>query len=158
MLLLLLAGTGQGLLAAHRLHKRADTLGRLGRLAAYWADRIRANAVPLAVLAEETAGTAEFGSLPFWHGAPYTRSSLVAAAEHGATALSLNAADRRLLVEFIGGFGGGDISGEAERCRRYEKQFRDRFEAAAEDARRRGRSYVTLGLCAGGMAALLLGG
>jgi hypothetical protein len=100
----------------------------------------------------------QFGSLPFWHGAPYTRSSLVAAAEHGATALSLNAADRRLLVEFIGGFGSGDISGEAERCRRYEKQFRDRFEAAAEDARRRGRSYVTLGLCAGGMAALLLGG
>lgn len=158
MVLLFVAGTGLGVFAAHRLHKRAMALGCLERLSAYWADRIRATAAPLSVLATEAAVTAEFRSLPFWQGDSYTRSALCEAARHGAAALALNEEDKRLLVDFIDGFGGGDVSGEAERCRRYAVQFHARFEAAAEEARRRGRSHITLGLCAGGMAALLLGG
>lgn len=155
MLLLAVTGLGQGLLEAHRLHKRADMLGRLARLMEYWADRIRATAAPLAVLASEAAATAEFRILPLWHGEPYTRVSLCEAAR---TAVTLNDEDKRLLVEWLDGWGGGDIGGEVERCRRYAVQFHERFATAAEEARRRGRSYVTLGLCAGGMAALLLGG
>ena len=74
------------------------------------------------------------------------------------TAAILNHEDKRLLVEWLDGWGGGDLDGEVERCRRYAAQFHDRFETAVTEARRRGRSYITLGLCAGGMLALLLGG
>lgn len=155
MLLLLVAGTGQGIFAAHRLHKRADTLGRLSRLAEFWADRIQATAAPLPVIAAETASVSEFRVLPFWHGEPYTKASLCNTVQ---SVPSLNDEDKRLLFEFIDGWGGGDIDGEVQRCRRYATQFRARFEGAAEDAQRRGRSHITLGLCAGGMAALLLGG
>lgn len=155
MLLLAVTGLGQGLLAAHRLHKRADVLGRLARLMDYWADRIRATAAPLSDLASEAASVAEFCALPLWHGAPYTRVSLCEAVQ---TAAILNHEDKRLLVEWLDGWGGGDLDGEVERCRRYAAQFHDRFETAVTEARRRGRSYITLGLCAGGMLALLLGG
>ncbi len=72
--------------------------------------------------------------------------------------MALDGEDTRLLSEFLSGCGAADVAGEVERCEQYARLFYERSEAARDDAVRRGRLYVTLGVCGGSMAALLLGG
>ncbi len=156
-----MAGTGWGITAGRKLHSRAVSLELLSRFTEQLAERIRYTTAPLAVLLRELAASAELERLPLLRCIPTAedpRGALCEAAEACAGEMALNTEDTRLLTEFIRGWGNADVTGEVQRCRQYAARFRERCEAARADARCKEKLYVTLGICGGSMAALLLGG
>lgn len=161
MLLLLIVGTGRGLQANCKLHERVATLERLAYLADHLAECVRSTAAPLSALLLELSQIAELSTLPLWQDATLTgdvRGEFCAAVKTHAGDMGLDAEDARLLAEFIDGWGATDVAGEVQRCRQYAARFVQRCESARERAQRMGSLYVTLGICGGGAAALLLGG
>lgn len=156
-----MAGTGWGITAGRKLHSRAVSLELLSHFAEQLAERIRYTTAPLAVLLRELACSAEFDRLPLLQGVPAAedpRRALCESAEACAGEMALNVEDALLLTEFIRGWGNADVIGEVQRCRQYGARFRERFESARAEAHRKEKLYVTLGICGGSMAALLLGG
>lgn len=147
---------GCGLRAGTRLHRRASTLDRIARWLTYTADHIRYTAAPLGDVLQETRGVMEFEMLPFLCG--NTREAVCEAIRKHRAVMALTDEDERLLCECIDGWGTSDLEGEVSRLRRYGTIFAERHVAAKMDAVRRGRLFVTLGICGGGAAALLLGG
>ncbi len=161
MLLLLVVGTGRGLQASHKLHDRVFSLERLAYLADRLAECVRSTAAPLSSLLSELSQSAELSMLPLWEEATFSdnpRGGFCVAVKAHAGEMGLDAEDARLLTEFIDGWGEADVAGEVERCRQYAARFGQRCESAREKAQRMGSLYVTLGICGGGAAALLLGG
>ncbi len=126
------------------------------------AERIRYTAAPLEDLLRSLAMTAEFQDLCLLRCAAAQpsgdpRGALQTAVEHCAGELGLSAEDKRLLMEFAEDFGAADLAGEIQRCRQYAALFRDRHTTAHAEVRRKGRLYVTLGICGGSALALVLG-
>ena len=120
------------------------------------AERIRYTAAPLGEVLREMRNTAECESLAFLDGD--TREAVRERICQERRAMALTDEDVRLLGECIDGWGTRDLAGEVNRLRRYAKMFEERCAAARTDAVRRGRLYVTLGICGGSAAALILGG
>ena len=141
------------------LKRRSDSLERIARFCEQLAESIRYTAAPLEELLCFLASTAEFENFPLIQAvqtADDPRRSLLTSLARHAKELSLNLQDKQLFEEFIVDFGAADLAGEVRRCARYATLFRERYDAARETLRRKGRLYVTLGLCGGSMLSLLL--
>lgn len=159
MLLIAAVGTGWGLMMGRRVRERAAALELLARFAERLAERIRYTAAPLYALWQEMIP--EFEQLPLLrqlNRAALMQQDWCEAVPTAAEEMYLNAEDTRLLTEFIRGLGKADVEGERRRCCQYAAQFRSRGEEARAESTRKGALYVTLGICGGSMAALLLGG
>ena len=137
MLLILVSGVGLGVAAERRLNRR----------------QIRLTAAPIKSVWKTLAGSSEFEQLPLLQES-FERCQTTLCAE----SMALSAEDAQVLSEFLSGCGTADVTGEVERCTQYARLFHERSQTAREDAVRCGRLYVTLGICGGSMAALLLGG
>lgn len=120
------------------------------------AERIRYTAAPLGEVLRDMRNTTEFETLSFLNGD--TREAVCEQLNRERRAMALTEEDVRLLSECIDGWGAGDLTGEVSRLRRYATMFEERCAAARTDAARRGRLYVTLGICGGSAVALILGG
>ena len=158
MLLILAAGVGLGVAAERRLQKRWAMLVLLSRLIQRMGEQIRCTAAPLGAVWQMLATGAEFERLPLLHHTVSTREERCRAVELCAESMALDGDDKGLLLEFLGGCGETDIAGEVTRCQQYARLFYERSNTAKEEVMRRGKLCVTLGVCGGSMAALLLGG
>ncbi len=156
MLFVCLAGLGCGLHGKMRLHRRTVFLDRVSRWLIWSAEQIRYTAAPLSDVLRAAESSAEFSELPFLRGD--TRGAVCELIRQHRTAMALTEEDARILCECVDGWGTADLDGEVSRLRRYGAVIEERCTAAREDAARRGRLFVTLGVCGGGAAALLLGG
>lgn len=141
------------------LKRRSDSLGRITRFCEQLAEGIRYTAAPLEDLLCSLASTAEFQKFPLLQAAQLSddpRRSLLTSLERHADELGLNTQDKQMFEEFIVDFGAADLAGEVQRCGRYAVLFRERYAAAREIVCRKGRLYVTLGLCGGCTLSLVL--
>lgn len=68
----------------------------------------------------------------------------------------LSADDRTLLKAFVEGIGKSDVEGEVRFCEDYCEAVSAHLSAAREDMKTKGRLQLTLGICGGLLAALLL--
>ena len=157
---MVLTATGFGVSAAQRLCKRTQTLELLSRLAKQLAENVRYTAAPLSALVAKAAQEQAFAPLRFLTECvgEDPRTSICRAAREEAAVLGLDEEDSRLLAEFFSGFGQADAIGESERCRRFATLFEKCGEEARAAYKHKSTLYVTLGVCGGSMAALLLGG
>ncbi len=144
---------GVGVRAGCKLHTRARSLQLLSRSVEALSERIRTTAVPLHRLLPEVVPPPFCAQLC---DGDNPRDALLQAADACAEAWALTAADRRLWREFAEGFGTADKEGEVRRCVQYAARLRTVGEEAKEAAVRCGRLYMTLGLCGGGLLALLM--
>ena len=135
-------------------------LERIVRLLEWTTDYIRYTTAPLNEVLREAARVSEFERLLFLQQLPadLSRHTVCEAVTEKSNAMMLADADVRLLCEIIEGWGMADLSGEIHRCRQYTARFEKQYRAACEDAERRGRLYITLGICGGSALALVLGG
>ena len=64
--------------------------------------------------------------------------------------------DCTLLKGFANGIGRSDVDGEIRLCGEYRREVDERLWQAREDLRVKGRMYVTMGICGGLLAAILM--
>lgn len=152
--MIFLTGSGCGLFKYLDLKHRSDLLLLITRFCEQLAEQIRYTAAPLDELLQTVASAPEFSSFGLSRVGTEDPRSVLAS---GANNPGFSMGDRRLFEEFAAGFGRADLEGEIQRCRQYAALFEERYRAAREDIRRRGRLYVTLGLCGGSALALVLG-
>lgn len=119
---------------------------------------MHSTAAPLCTLLAQLTACGELADLPLVSrlAAATERCAWVAAADECAAAMELNAEEHRTLRDFVGGWGETDLAGELARNRRYATWFHQLAEAAQTQVQQRGRVYITLGICGGSLAALLL--
>ncbi len=67
-----------------------------------------------------------------------------------------SADDRVLLAAFAEGIGRSDVAGEIRFCSDYREAVCTHLSSAREELKIKGRLYLTLGMCGGVLAALLL--
>lgn len=154
ILLVFLTGSGCGLFKYLDLKRRSDSLLLTVRFCEQLAEQIRYTAAPLHELLHSLASAPEFSVLGLSQQQSEDPRSILAA---GSDGLVFTVGDRRLFQEFAAGYGRADLEGEIQRCRQYATLFEERYHAARDDVCRRGRLYVTLGLCGGSALALVLG-
>ena len=70
--------------------------------------------------------------------------------------VGFTADDRGLVFDFGKGLGSSDTEGQLRHCETYRRLFSDRLKRARTDAQYKGRLYITLGICGGLGAALLM--
>ncbi len=141
--------------------RRAASLERLTHFFDRVAERVRYTAAPLAELFYAVADNGEFSDLPLlvhWRcqSTDDPREALQRAIAACRDEMGLSVQDERLLAEFAEGFGAADLSGEVSRCRHFVGRLEEQCAAAREALHRKGRLYITLGLCGGGAAVLML--
>ncbi len=158
LLLVVITGGGCGLCAERRLKRRMYSVRALARLAELLAERMHSTAAPLTALLSELTLCGELADLPLMPrlAAATERRAWVAAANECAGTMGLNAEEHRALRDFVEGWGETDLESELARNRRYAARFRQLAEVAQAQVQQRGRLYITLGICGGSMAALLL--
>ena len=160
-LLLLAAGTGMGLYAAHRLRRRVTFLETCGRLLQALWQEMSYTAQPLPTLWRRLAQSEAFAAFSLVQDTAAALPAATFAAAFAAAARRaeeqglLLPADRRLLSEFAEGCGRTDLEGQQT----HVEYYRRLLSTQEEDARRiygeKGRVYRVLGLT-GGMALMLL--
>ena len=161
-LLIVLAGTGLGLLAAHRLHSRAAFLGQTDRLLQASEQQIAYTAAPMSDVWRRLATRSGFRNMPLLRDTvagleqqPFA-DALAAAVEDAAQRGLLTDEGRRLLLEFADGCGGYDLAGQQRQIRHYRQCIAALQEQAAQEATLRGRLYRVMGPAAGVALALML--
>lgn len=161
-LLILLAGSGLGFYAAHRLRRQVVTLERIERLLQRLTQELIYTARPmrelwlslaasglfedLPLLTDTAAGLEEEGFLP----------AFTAAVEISAARGLLTAEGRRLLLEMGQGCGRYDLTGQGEHLRRYRERLTALREEMSRQASAKERIYRVMGPAAGAVLALLL--
>lgn len=160
--LLMAAGTGMGLYAAHRLRRRVVFLETCGRLLQALWQEMSYTVQPLPDLWRRLAQGEAFASFSLVQDtvgeldrAPFA-AAFAAAVERAAEEGLVLPATRRLLLEFGEGCGRTDLEGQQAHIAYY----RTLLTAGEEDARRiygeKGRVYRVLGVTGGAALTLLL--
>lgn len=161
-LLIISAGTGLGLLAAHRLHSRAAFLGQTDRLLQALEQQVGYTAAPMSEVWHRLARWPSFRNMPLLRDTvagleEHTfADAYVGAVETAAQRGLLTEEGRRLLLEFGEGCGGYDLVGQQRHIRHYQQRVAALQEQAAQEAALRGRLYRVMGPAAGVALALLL--
>lgn len=122
---------------------------------------MRYTSMPLEVLFRTLCETAEFHSLPF--GGMFLTEEMGDRRERWKKAVDENGKewgfsvdDRIILKGFLGELGKSDGEGERHFCEEYGALIEGQLLQAQESWRVYGRMYITLGVCGGVAAALLL--
>lgn len=154
---MLLTGTGMGVVAWMRLQRRVNALRQISDLLGHLAERIRYTAAPMEEL---------MGDLLCKIGIPDTaktdprdpevRENWKAAIDAYGAQWGLYEDDRVLLKGFAEGIGRADVTGEIRFCGEYRAAVDSQLSDAREAAKTKGRVQLTLGICGGLLAALLL--
>ena len=160
-LLMIVAGTGMGIYASHRLRRRVVFLETCGRLLQALWQEMRYTAQPMQDLWRRLAQNEAFAAFSLAQevaqALPHTAfaSAFSAAVEKAEGEGLLLPPTRRLLLEFSEGCGRTDLAGQQTHI----EYYRALLAAQEEEARRlwqeKGRMYRVLGLT-GGVALMLL--
>ena len=148
-----------GLSARRFQQQRLKFLERFERFLECAAEQIRFSAMPAAQLLQELATMSEFTEFSLLQavaGKKDFRTAWQLALDRSGKKIGLSAEEQDLLADFMNGFGKTDVVGEVRYCEQYRLLVNKRLETVREEVRSRGRLYVTLGFCGGGMAGLLL--
>ena len=161
-LLLMVAGTGMGWYAAHRLQRRMIFLETCGRLMQALWQEMSYTSRPMGELWQRLAQNEAFSGFPL---ARYTAEQLsnvafsaafAAAAERAEREGFLLPADRRLLTEFGEGCGRTDLGGQQAHIAYYRNLLAQQEAEARRVYEEKGRVYRMLGLTGGVALTLLL--
>ncbi len=68
---------------------------------------------------------------------------------------SLSTREKELFSDFMNGFGKTDIVGEVHYCEQYRTLVHHRIEELRAQTKQKGKLYLTLGFCGGGLLGLL---
>lgn len=158
--LLILTGTGIGIAGWLRLQRRVDALQLFLQLINRLSERIRYTTAPLATLLRSLSQTAELRDFSLLHISFDTdedmRCQWVSAVEKQGAEWGFSEDDRVLMKAFIGELGKTDAEGEMRFCEEYGALVQTHLAQARDEWKAKGRLYVTLGICSGLAAALLL--
>ena len=160
--LLMVAGTGMGWYAAHRLRRRVVFLETCDRLLQTLWQEMSYTAKPMADLWRRLAhceGLKEFALVRDTAEGLETVSfaaAFAAAVEKATVEGAILPPTRRLLIEFGEGCGRTDLEGQQTHIAYYRAQLSAQAEAARRVYAEKGRVYRVLGMTGGVALALLL--
>ncbi|NLM79603.1 MAG: hypothetical protein GX172_00545 [Clostridiales bacterium] len=157
-----LAGTSAGLMGFLSLHRRVTSFEQMERLVSFIETQIRYSGAPVYEILQK-ASKSDFGKLKFLQkAADLIRGGLKpdiaweSAINLYCDDVGFTADDRGLVFDFGKGLGSSDTEGQLRHCETYRRLFSDRLKRARTDAQYKGRLYITLGICGGLGAALLM--
>ena len=161
-ILILLAGSGLGLYASHRLRRQVTMLERIERLLQRWIQELAYTARPMKELWLSLAASGLFDDLPLLTdtAAGLERADFLTAfttaVESSAARGLLTDEGRRLLLEMGQGCGRYDLAGQGEHLRRYGERLSALREELSRQAATKGHVYRVMGPAAGAALVLLL--
>jgi len=161
-LLILAAGTGIGLYAAHRLQQRVVFLDRTRRVLQTLIQQVGYTARPMNELWRRLAGMPAFSDFSLLQDTAKGLqqagfgSAFSAAVERAFAEGQLTPPGRQLLLEFAEGCGRYDTVRQEEHIAHYRDRLAELETELRQEADTKGRVYRVMGLAGGGALVLLL--
>lgn len=157
--LTVICGVGIGWMNYLRLQRRQKTLHRCICAIRRLGDRIRYAATPLETILCELSDSEEFRGfalLPQPEKDADLREAWATLVRERGGEQGLSADDITVMAAFVTEIGKSDVTGQLKFCEEYGEILENHRLAAQRDLENKGRLYMTLGICGGVTAALLL--
>lgn len=161
-LLMLVAGTGMGLYASHRLHRRVLFLEMCDRLLQMLLQEMTYTAQPLPELWQRLAQSEPFSTFSlvqdttaYWRDIPFATAFAKAVQQAKDTGLVSPEAGE-VLIAFAMGVGSTDLEGQTSHVNYHRMLLQNQLEEADRLWQEKGRMYRVLGPAAGMALALVL--
>ena len=161
-LLILAAGTGMGLLAAHRLQQRVVFLARTRRVLQTLLQQVGYTALPMKELWCRLASMPVFSDFSLLQDTAQGLKSadfscaFMGAVERAFAQGRLTPAGHQLLLEFAEGCGRYDTNRQEEHIAHYRDRLGELEGDLRQEADSKGRVYRVMGMAGGGALVLLL--
>lgn len=161
-LLILVAGTGMGLYASHRLHQRVMFVSQTRRLLQTLLQQVGYTARPMHELWRRLAGMPVFSDFSLLRNTVNQLEkndfavALPKAVEQAFALGQLTESGRQLLLEFGEGCGRYDAARQEEHIAHYRDRLAELEAELRQEAISKGRVYRVMGMAGGGALVLLL--
>ncbi|MBO5928603.1 MAG: stage III sporulation protein AB [Clostridia bacterium] len=158
-LLVLTAGVGLGWYEKQRQNSRIRALEWFERFLECTTEYIRFASLPIGKVLQELAKREEFSRFSLLQAVANETDFRVAwqrEIQPFSLEYSLSEREKELFSDFMNGFGKTDVIGEMHYCEQYRLQIHQCIETERTAVQSKGRLYIALGFCGGGLMGLLL--